>query len=125
MEYFLIKYLTDVTHLSTQLIIVSYIPHAYGLKVITIQYFNSLYFNFNISYNTKYRLFLYQHVSDKGCQLEFCNFTYIDIFSNTEGPRIVILTEKRNNKNSTPSVFPLRPEGEGLEKAITVKQART
>lgn len=115
----------DVTHLSTQFIIVSYIPNAYGLKVITIQYFNSLYFDFNTSYNTKNRLFLYQHVSDKGCQFAFCNVTYIDTLSNTEGPRIVILTERMNDKNSTPSGFPLRPEGEGLEKAITVKQART
>lgn len=61
----------DVTHLSTLLLFLTYLM---PIKVITIQYFNSLYFNFKISYNTKYRLFLYQHVSDKGSQFELYNF---------------------------------------------------
>lgn len=35
---YIIKYLVDMTHLSMQFIIVSYMPYAHGLKVI-IKYF--------------------------------------------------------------------------------------
>jgi hypothetical protein len=57
-----------------QFIIVSYMSYASSLKVIIIQYFNSLYFDFNTSCNAKYRIFLYQHVSDKVSQFESHNF---------------------------------------------------
>lgn len=61
-----------MTNLSMQFIIVSYMPYAHGLKVI-MQYFNGMFY-FNTSYNAKYRVFLYQHISDKAAHFEFHNF---------------------------------------------------